>query len=798
MNSVEDIIINKQAPKQNDNKKVIMILIFIAVILLAGACGAYYWFTHFYETPKAAFFRYFSQTNIPEITDTSVYYNILERMNNANYETTTEADFTTTEKTDFTQNVDVSNFLLTIKTSSNKDNEEAYIGANITYRDNPFFDVEIVSKKDNIGIGSSEVLDKYIATSKYSLADSLNRTTGNESEISADTVNQEMKEFADNRINLDEEYKKQKVSEYLGKIMEKIPEEAVTLTENSPITISSDVINTKAYALKLDGNSYREIATSTLTDLKNDTELLGKLVTGEASGIIAEPEPEEEVKTPKPITIQRVEGETVEHETAQEIETEEPEAEEEAPIPVNLDENEEEPVEEERPELDILMPPDMTLLENSEVPFLENEIVDEAEEEEEPKNIFTQLIEAFLFEQKLDMSVEELQIKLDEELQNLDTTDGLEITVYVRDVDDQPRETIKVLSKFSSKKTLDIEYPEKSKAKVTFLEDVTVENEEGEEITTNKGSSIEIKRASTDVETSFNIVLNTIEEQKVVAKLELDLTTKGSGTSKTYNSEFIIKNSDSEGDSKINIRNTIDFHKPNLEKEITEENAIFVDRLTDEEASNLYANIIIRLMGLYSDKILNMNFVDVTGNEEGGRETVSFGKTTADALLPGQVFDDPDAVQEPEENTNTTENNSTETPSVTVTEEPRPNPPETQTPQEPVAPTPPPAENNNNTNTNTTTDNNNNNNNTAGNGNSSVNVETISKADVRNMLAKQMEAMISEAHRKNREFSIKDLSNLPTQIEGMNVSTIITDEKATVKIAGYTFYIDKDLMLTEE
>ena len=203
-------------------------------------------------------------------------------------------------------------------------------------------------------------------------------------------------------------------------------------------------------------------------------------------------------------------------------------------------------------------------------------------------------------------------------------------------------------------------------------------------------------------------------------------------------------------------------------------------------------------MGLYSDKILNMNFVDVTGNEEGGRETVSFGKTTADALLPGQVFDDPDAVQEPEENTNTTENNSTETPSVTVTEEPRPNPPETQTPQEPVAPTPPPAENNNNTNTNTTTDNNNNNNNTAGNGNSSVNVETISKADVRNMLAKQMEAMISEAHRNNREFSIKDLSNLPTQIEGMNVSTIITDEKATVKIAGYTFYIDKDLMLTEE
>lgn len=791
MNSVEDIIINKQAPKQNDNKKVILILIFIAVILLAGACGAYYWFTHYYETPKTAFFRYLSQTNIPEITDTSVYYNILERMNSANYETTTEVDFTTTEKTDFTQNVDVSNFLLTIKTSSNKDNEDAYIGANITYRDNPFFDVEIVSSKDNIGIGSSEVLDRYIATSKYSLADSLKRTTGKESEISENTINQEMKEFANNRIGLEKEYKKQKASEYLGKIMEKIPEEAVTLTENSPITINSDVINTKAYALTLDENSYKEIATSFLTDLKNDTEFLGKLVTGEASGIIAEPEPEEEVKTPKPITIQRVEGETIEHETAQEVETEEPESNEEAPIPVNLDENEEEQVDEERPELDILMPPDMTLLENSEEPLFENEIVGEVSEEEEtPKDIFTQLIEALVFDQKLDMSVEELQIKLDEELQNIDSTNGLEITVYVRDVDDQPRETIKVLSKFSGKATLDIEYPEKSKAKVTFLEDVVTENEEGEEITTNKGSSVEIKRANTDVETSFNIVLNTIEEQKVVAKLQLDLTTKGSGTSKTYDNQLIIKSSDSEGDSKINIRNTIDFHKPKLEKEITEENAIFVDRLTDEEASNLYANIIIRLMGIYSDKILNMNFVDVTGNNEQDRETVSFGKTTADTLLPGQAFDDPDAVQQPEENT--TENNSTEPPSVTVTEEPRPAPQEPA--QEPPAQEQPPAENNNNNNnTNTTPDTN-----TAGNENSSVNVETISKKDVRALLENQMQKIISDAHRNNREFSIKDLSNLPTQIEGMNVSTIITDEKATVKIAGYTFYIDKDLMLTEE
>lgn len=781
MSPVEDIIINKQAPQEKKGNKVILILILMLAILLIGSCGAYYWYTNIYETPKTAFFKYLGQTNIPEITDIEIYYNILDRMNNSNYETSTEANFTTTEKNDFTQNVDVSNFLFSVKTLSNKDTKEAYLGANILYKDNPFFDLEIISTTNDIAIGSSEVLDRYIATPKNSLTDSLNRTMGTETEITADTVDKDMKEFANNKISLDEEYRKTKATEYMTKIMEKVPEEAVTIAEASPITINSEVVNTKAYILALDENSYKDMVSSVLNTLKEDTDLLGKIVTGKE---IEPPIVEEEVKTPKPITIQRVEGETVEHETAQEVETQETE---EDSIPVNLDE-EEEPISEEGPQLDILKPPEMDLLDTSDSPifpmnFDSNE--EGLEEEVEPvteveEDIFTRLIKAIVFGQKLDMSVGELQNKLEEEIQNLDINSGLEITVYVRDVENESKETIKVISKLSSTATLDIEYPENSKAKITFLDDVNTVDENGEEIIKNQGSSIEIKRANTEVETSFNIILNTIENQKVVGKLQLDITTKGTGTSKSYDNEIIIKNSDSEGDSKVNIKNSIEFKKTKLEKEINEENAIFIDRLSDEEASNLYANIMIRLMGIYSDKILNMNFVDVTGNEEDpNREVYSFGKSTADTLLPGQTFDDTDISDENTTANNTTEGsdsgtqNQPETPPITVTDEPQQ----------------PSTENNNNQ----PEDNNNN-----SNENTAVNVQTISKADVKNLLLKQIETMIGNAHNNNQEFTIKDLSNLPAQIEGMNVSSIITEERATIKIAGYTFYVDKDLMLTEE
>lgn len=252
---------------------------------------------------------------------------------------------------------------------------------------------------------------------------------------------------------------------------------------------------------------------------------------------------------------------------------------------------------------------------------------------------------------------------------------------------------------------------------------------------------------------------------------------------------MIIKNSDSEGDSKVNIKNTIDFKKTSLEKDLTLENSIFVDQITDEEASNLFANIIIRLMGLYSDKILNMNFVDVTGNEEEGRETVSFGKTTADTLLPGQTFDDPDA-PEVEENDPEENENQSEVPTVTVTEEPRPEeqPPQSEHPEESETQQQP-TENNTDTNSD---------NGTTGNENSNVNVSTISKADVKSVLEKQIETMKQDARNNNREFTIKDLSNLPTRIEDFNVSSIITEDKATIKIAGYTFYMNKDLVPTEE
>lgn len=713
MSPVDDIIINKQMPQKKKGKG-ILVVFFLLLIILVGLCGAY-WYMNIRETPKALFFKYVGQTNIPEIIDTEIYYNILEKMNSESYETSTTANFTTTKETEFTKNVDVSNFEFTLDTASDKENEAAQIGANITYSSNDFFDLKFISTKDSMAIGSNEILDKYIATSKTELANSINRTTGFETEINADIPNEEMNKFADNRINLDEVYASEKANEYMTSIVEKIPEEAVTLTEASQVTINSEIINTNAYTLNLDASTYSSLTTEILTKLRNDTEFLNKIVTGNSTEIVEEKEEVENVPVVKPLTIERVEGQTEEHQTAQEIS-------EELEVISGPDTGALLTSEEEN--LEVVSEPDNgELLKTTEEEDLE--VVKEPDtgallKDETEDSILTEIIGAILFNQKLDMTVEELQNKLDDELSNLNITEGIKVTVYVKDVEGEENQTIKLVADLPDNANLDIEYPEVSKAKITFLEDVEEENELGEIVTKNVGMTIEVKRTNTDMQTDFDITLSSIEEKKVVAKIQIDLTTKGTTTSKNYSNNAIIKYNDGEGDVKVNIKNNIDFKNTEVVEELTDENAIFVDKLSDEEATNLFTTIITKLMEVYSEKIVNMNFID--NNSSGG---------LIEQPDSGEVVE-----EQPEEIINTEEEN--------------------------------------------------------------VSSLEITKLTARDLLIKKIEEMMTEAQNSGEEFTIQNLNNLPEQIDGHNVSSIITEEQATVKIAGYTFYIDKDFMLTEE
>ena len=74
----------------------------------------------------------------------------------------------------------------------------------------------------------------------------------------------------------------------------------------------------------------------------------------------------------------------------------------------------------------------------------------------------------------------------------------------------------------------------------------------------------------------------------------------------------------------------------------------------------------------------------------------------------------------------------------------------------------------------------------------------ISKRDARDILISKIEEMMADAEEHEEEFSILNLELLPKELDGNKVEVEISEERAKVKVADYTFFIDKDFMLTEE
>ena len=684
MYQMDEYILNGQKAPKKKKGKGILVIFFVLLFILISLCGAYwYYLNYLQETPKMLFFKYMGQNNFSNIFNTDIYYTMLEKMKEQSFETETTANFTTTIENEFTSNVDVSKLDFAVDISSDKENEAFLFDGKINYSSNDIFDLKLINTKDNIAIGSNEILDKYIATSKIEYANSIKRTTGMEANNPLDVeIGNRVNTFFENKLNLEEEYKSQKTKEYSELVFNLIPEEAVTTSENIVVTLDSKTFAAEAYTLSLDKENYKTILSNVFNNLKNDKELLNKIVTNTEKNDETISDEEENnvesdsINTINPLPNVQVEytgAETENHQTSIELET-------------SNDEN-----------FYIGEPPNQNLLKNENVAVeAKNDFGILANTDSDSTNetdVFEKLILAFVFNQKIEGTANELIEQIETELEEIDKlNEAIKITVYVRNEEGEKKETIKVVAELPNKINIDIEYISENEVKITCLQ----ENEEN----ITQGASIKIARDASDVKTKFDVQISNIENKKVVKKTQVELETEGSKASKDYTNEAIIKYNDSEGNVvKVNIVNTIKLNDVKLEETISDENAIFVDKLTDEEAAQLYMQVLMKIMQVYTEKVENFNFID---------------------------------------------NNS----SASVVEKPTIN----------------------------------------------INNEE-EKAIIRQKLIDTVSNMMRQAQDNGTQLTIKDLSNL--QIDDYTVSSIITEDLATIKINGYTFNIDKNFILTE-
>lgn len=674
MSPVDDVILNNKAPnKKGKGILVILFLLFLVLLMLIG--GYWYFINYMQETPKTVFFKYVGQNNLSNILNIDIYYAMLEKMNNESNKTETTANITTSMENDLIKSVDISKLEFIINTSSDKENEASLLDGKITYSSNDIFNVKVINNKDNIGIGSSEIFDKYIATAKTEFSNSINRATGQETDISADVIDETINNFLNNKVVMENGYRTDKINQYSNILYNSIPEEAVQENENVIVTIDSKAINAKAYTLTLDSELYKQVLSNVLNELKNDSELLEKIVTGTEANTESKTEIKDNTKensndtnmVTNPLTnvqVQYTGAETEEHQTMQEENTNELQLIEDLP-----DEN--------------LVKNENTIITDT----IEEEVISEDE-----SKLFENLILAFVLNQKIETTKDDLLKDINAEINNLN--EGIQITVYVRNEEEQAEETIKLVIQLPNNINVDVEYKAENKIKITTLEEVTEEEE-----TITQGNSIEMEKTSSDIKTEYSIKISDIRNKEVIAKTQIDVDTEGSKSSKTYTNEIILKHNNSEGDFKLNIKNNIDFENVAIEETLNNENAIFVDKLADEEVNTLYTQITEKMMQVFSEKIISLAFIDNN--------------------LSSSVIQQPVLEQ----------------------------------------------------------------------------VNEQEKNGIRQKLIETVSNMMGQAELSGETFTIQNLKDI--QIEGLNVSCMITEELATIKINGYTFMIDKNFVLSE-
>lgn len=639
---IEDILIgaNNNSGKKK-GKKGIIIVFFILLLILLGMIGAYWYYSNKVVSQKEVFVKHMSNTNIQKILDNNVYTEIYNRLLNENSKTTSSINFSTNLESEELENIDVSKFVLELTNSNDVQNSKSYNELGISYSGNEVLKVKLLSTENEIAVASDDIVNQYVGVHYDKLQDILGIKFDYKKVV--DFKNTE-------NIDLQEDEKNEYIKKYLEKTIENIPEEKFSTQENIVIEKDSESVDVTSHTLTLSQDEFNNLLISLLEDLKDDKELLEKLVTNESAS--------ESVISEDNDNNRR--SEMIEENENQEINEEDVENSNLENQELN-NENEDESI---NNEIDENF--DNTIIEdeniNQEEVLNENqEVIDNQEEnaqnqdssnstitinpissiEDESnvildldKNVVDYLSNYFvriMLGKKLDTTVEELQENIDEFIEKIQKCEGngLIVTLYASE-----EKTEKITITLPNENTIDLEFikntDEENNLKLTYLykgnesifsinnEDIVtysadeqIENSDNsaEDETTN-GFSLEIDKVQNDANTTVKAIYSFIEDKKINKKINLNLQTNGTNTSSKYENDFVITISTNEGENKVVIDNSINFGvSPEIE-DLTEENCLFLETLSEEELNQTIQSIKDKIIEVYNDKKENLNFLD--------------------------------------------------------------------------------------------------------------------------------------------------------------------------------------------
>lgn len=578
--NVEDIFIGyNDIHKRKKSKKSVIIIFIILILILTGMVSAYFYFTNQILTKKQIFINSISSTNIKKILENDIYREIGDRLLSEDSETETKMNFSTTQQTEELQGIDLANLELNLINKNDINNKKSYNELGLSYSGNEVFKAKLQILEDAVAVASDEIVDRYIGIHYDKIKDvfGINFNKENLDKLKSS-----------GKIDLTQEEKEEYLKTYVSKFFENISDDKFTSQDNIVINKNDESIDVVSYSLKLSEEEFKDTMINILTTLKNDENLLGKMVTGSSSNS--------------------------NHENQNIVEDNTLEGEEQILTPTEENFNSSLEIEQENSQINL---EDVT------------SINDELSEE---KEILSEIIFAIIFDTKIDTTVQDLQLEIEDLINQIKELDGngINITVYVSE-----NETEKISLVLPNDDTIDMEFtknPEdenNNTIQITYLYEDKSElgfNNDGiqtysavDEINNNTGTvntdkkdgfTLTLNKISKEAGVNLKVTCNIINKEEINERVDFEIKTNGTKNSKAIANDIVVGFRTNEDETKIIIENKINFEFSSNIEELNGDNCAFLDEMPDEDRNQLIMAIIARVMEVYQEKKEGLKIID--------------------------------------------------------------------------------------------------------------------------------------------------------------------------------------------
>lgn len=625
-NGIEDILIGQNVG--NEKKKGKGFVVFIILLLLCALAALiyiYYTLTNTQISTKELFLQAGAKIDYANVSNVKLLENFMEKLVKTNSETETKINFSTTLENEEFKDIDVSKFVIEINGNNDAENKKSFNEMIFNYSGNKVYGLKMLFDENKAALFADEVTEKYVALNYDSM----------KSVLDIDIQKSDITNFLEyKKVKLNDDEFKLAVGKYAKLFTRDLLDTSFSIQENLVINKKSNQVNVTGYTMKLSQEELKVSLLNVLTELKLDEDLLKKFITGKSKENVIQTQNEITLNTPVDQTIEQevivheIQGEQqVDIAPVSEIVIEEIPQENVEELVENVEQNGE--INQEEPVVEEIIPEenqeeiqDELIIET---PTITVEPIIEEEKQEEKTINYGELLLSIVAGQKLEMTLDEAKVMLDNVIDYVKNSsgDGIEVVLYANE-----DKVEKIAIKLPNSNTIDVEFiltsVQETNVKVTYLYKGNnsglnfLFNKEDEELTDEEqneqinGYALEIVKTNREANLTIKGTLSFIENETINEKIIVNLETEGG--SKLVKNNLVITHSTSEGETIATFDNKVRFSIDPMVDSLNQENSIFLDEMDEEQRRLFVDDIKIKLDNIKEIKKSNLSFIDTNTN----------------------------------------------------------------------------------------------------------------------------------------------------------------------------------------